>query len=200
MKKSVKVKIYATLFVIAFFVLSFFSHYQTISKYDIVSGMSIDVKNGVYTIVCEVYVPSSAEDFGGKAEYVKGRGFTIKDALYNANLKSTNRLYLDSVQLYVVSRSAYEKNEVENYFKTDFVNNRATAVLCEKDASEIICSEEQSQSRAKSLSLSQKIKSFCNEQSLDRPNVIKFLKTGGEVFIDRDGLLQKGGKYEIKNG
>ncbi len=194
MRKSIKTKIYITFLIIAFFVLSFFSRYQTISKYDVVSGMAIDVKNNVYTIVCEVSMPSSDNDFGSKVEYVKGTGFTIKTALDNVNLKSTNRLYLDSVQLYVISRSAFEKSDLENYFKSDFVNYRAAAVLCEGEASRVLYAEKESTTRAKSLSLSQKIKSFSNEQNLGRPNVINLLKTGGEVFINRDGLLQKGGE------
>lgn len=193
MKKSLKIKLYVTILIIAFFVLSFFSRYQTISKYDVVSGMSIDIKNDVYTVVCEVLMPSSDNDFASKSEYVKGTGFTIESAIYNADLKSTNRLYLDSVQLYLVSRDAYSKTEVKNYFKTDSVNYRAVAVQCDGEAYRVLYNESDSTSRAKSLSLSQKIKSFCNEQKLSRPNVVRFIKSGGEIYINRDRLLQKGG-------
>ncbi len=194
MKKSIKPKLYTALFIVTFFVLSFFSHYQTISKYDIVSGVAIDLKNDVYTIVCEVYLPSSDNDFGSKAEYVKGTGFTVEEAFYNANLKSTNRLYMDSVQMYVISDSAFVKNDVKEYFKSEFVNYRAVAVLCEDEAAKILYSEKESSSRAKSLSLSQKIKSFCSEQHLGRPNVISLFKKGGKIYINRDGLIQKGGR------
>ncbi len=192
MKKSIKTKIYVTVLILLFFSLSFFGRYQTVSKYDIVSGMSIDLKNDVYTIVCEVSMPSSNNDFGSKAEYVKGTGFTVEGALDNANLKSTNRLYFDSVQLYVISSTAFEKNNVKNYLKSDFVNYRAVAVLSEADASDVLYSEKDSTSRAKSLSLSQKLKSFCNEQKLSKPNVISLLKSSGEVYINRDKLIQKG--------
>ncbi len=188
-----KIKIYVTVLIIAFFVLSFFGNYQTISKYDIVSGLSIDEKNGVYTVVCEISMPSSNNDFGSKAEYVKGTGFTIESAIDNANLKSTNRLYLDSVQLYVISRRAFDKKDVKNYLKSDYTNYRAVAILCDGDASKVIYSEKESTSRAKSLSLSQKIKSFCSEQKLNKPNVITLIKNGGNVHINRDGLVQIGG-------
>lgn len=193
MKNSIKTKIYVTFLILSFFVLSFFGRYHTVSKYDIVSGMSIDVKNGVYTVVCEVSMPSSTNDFGSKAEYVKGTGFTVENALDNANLKSTNRLYLESVQLYIISRSAFEKNDIKNYLKSDYVNYRAVAVLSEGDASDVLYSEKDSASRARSLSLSQKLKSFCDEQKLSKPNVTALLKSGGEIYINRDGLMQKGG-------
>ncbi len=193
MKNSIKTKFFVTFLILTFFALSFFSRYQTVSKYDIVSGMSIDEKNGVYTIVCEVSMPSSNNDFGSKVEYVKGTGFTVESALDNANLKSTNRLYFDSVQLYVISHTAFEKNDIKNYFKSDYINYRAVAVLSEGDASNVLYSEKDSTSRAKSLSLSQKLKSFCNEQKLSRPSVITLLKSGGEIYINRDGLMQKGG-------
>ena len=188
-----KLKIYTSILVVTFFALSFFSRYQTISKYDIVSGVSIDVKNSVYTVVCEVSMPSSDNDFGSKAEYVKGIGFTFKSALDNANLKSTNRLYFDSVQLYVVSFEAFSDTQIQNCLKSEFVNFRAVAVLSESDAANVLYSEKESESRAKSLSLSQKLKSFCNEQKLSSPNVISLLKDGGEIYINRDGLVQKGG-------
>lgn len=188
-----KTKIYVTVLIILFFVFSFFSRYHTVSKYDIVSGMSIDEKNGVYTVVCEVSVPSSSNDFGSKAEYVKGTGFTLESAIDNANLKSTNRLYLDSVQLYVISNSAFSNKDIKNYLKSENVNYRAVAVLSENDASDVIYSEKDSKSRAKSLSLSQKLRSFCNEQKLSKPNVITLLKSGGDIFLNRDGLIQKGG-------
>jgi len=194
MSKSLKTKLYIATLIVAFFVLSFFSRYQTISKNDIVSGTSIDIKNGVYTIVCEVSMPSSDNDFGSKAEYVKGTGFTLKEALYNADLKSTNRLYFESVQLYLVSRDAYSKKDVKEYFESEYVNYRAVAVACEGEASKVLYNEKDSSSRAKSLSLSQKIKSFCKEQRLNRPDVITFMRSGDEIFINRDGLLQKGGE------
>jgi hypothetical protein len=103
------------------------------------------------------------------------------------------RQHFESVQLYLVSRDAFSKKDVKEFFISEFVNYRAVAIGCEGEASKVLYNESDSQSRAKSLSLSQKIKKFCNDQHLNRPGVITFIKTGGEVFINRDGLMQKGG-------
>ncbi len=187
MKKGIRI----TILVVAFIVLSSFCRFHTVSKYDIVSGISIDYKNGEYNVVCEISMPSSNNDFGSKATYVKGNGFTIAKALENTGLKSQNQLYLDSVQLYLISDKAFENDELKQYLKSENVNLRAVAVLCEGDAADVLYSEKESNERAKSLSLCEKLKSICREQKLPLPHVVTLLKTGGEIYINRDKLAQR---------
>ncbi len=185
-------KISVGIVLLLFIVLSSFIKYKDISKYDIVSGIAVDFEDDKWTAVCEVCLPSSTNDFGSRAEYVKGTGFTLADALYNAGLKSTNILYTESAQLYVIGENALQKSdELETFFMREDSNLRATVVTSQQNIEKILQKEKEGETRAKSLSLAEKIKAFCKQNGYDMPHVMNFLKDGGSVGISNDGLIER---------
>lgn len=188
-----KKRILFIVFAIVFIVFSSFVRYNDVSSYDIVSGISFDYDGDLWTVTCEICLPSSSNDFGSQAEYVKGTGFTLADALYNAGLQSSNILYIDSVQLYLVSDTVAQNREIYDYFGSKNANLRAVAVITEGEASKVLGSEKQSNDRAKSLSLADKLKAFCRDNGDPLPHVITLVKSGGSVRINKDGLPERRG-------
>ena len=185
-------KISAVFVLLLFIVFSSFIKYKDISKYDIVSGIALDFDGKKWTVLCEVCLPSSTNDFGSSAEYVKGSDFTLENALYNAGLKSNNVLYIESAQLYIIGEKALQKSdELENFFMRKDSNLRAIVVTSHKNVEEILQQEKEGETRAKSLSLAEKLKSFCKENNYDMPHVMNFLKDGGSVRISNDGLIER---------
>lgn len=185
-------KVGIAVLLLLFIIFSSLIRYNDVSKFDIVSGIAIDFDGERWSTVCEVCLPSSTNDFGSRAEYVKGTGFTLADALYNAGLKSTNILFTESSQLYVIGDKALQKSEeLERFFTNSEANLRAVAVISKKSAEQILQTEKEANSRAKSLSLAEKLKSFCKENGYDMPYVMNFIKNGGSICISEDGLAER---------
>lgn len=188
MIKKYSSRIFIVLLIITFIVFSALVHYKDISRYNIVSGISFDFDGEHFFATCEICLASTTDDFGSKAEYVKGSGFTPSEALYNAGLQSTGTLYTDSVQLYLISKQAAATTEITDFLMSDISNLRAVAVMTEGSASEILNSEKESGTRAKSLSLAEKLKGICRDNGMDIPHVVSYVKTGGEIYVSADGL------------
>jgi len=187
-----KKKIAIIVFILLFVVFSSFISFTDISRYNIVSGIAIDFDGNRWSTVCEVCLPSSSNDFGSRAEYVKGTGFTLADALYNAGLKSSDILYTESAQLYVINESCMQKSEqLYQFFSGNDVNLRAVATLSEQSAEKVLHDEKDSGSRAQSLALADKLGTFCKENGYDMPYVMNFLKNGGSIVISKDGLPER---------
>ncbi len=191
MKTKVKNTVITITFFVLFIVFAALCKYHNITRYDIVSGISVDFSGDKWSVICEICKPSSNDDFGSKTEYVKGTGFTLAKALNNANLHSTSSLYLSSVQLYLIGEGAAEKTELFDYFKSQKSNIRATVAVCEKNAGKILRSESDSNARAKSFSLSHKLYKFCDDNKLKPPTVVNFLKNKDEVYINSDALPER---------
>ena len=187
-----KKKIVIVIFILLFIVFSSFINFTDISKYDIVSGIAIDYDGYRWSVVCEVCLPSSSNDFGSSAEYVKGIGFTLSDALYNAGLKSSDILYTESAQLYVINENCMQQGEqLSHFFVGDNANLRAVAIISKQKAEKVLHDEKDSGSRAKSMTLADKLGAFCKENGYDMPHVMNFLKNGGSVIISKDGLPER---------
>lgn len=189
--KSIAKKVLIIAFVIVFFVFCSFINYRDISSYDIVSGIAIDYENDMWTVTCEICLPSSSNDFASKAEYVKGSDFTIEKALYQAGLDSTNILYTDSVQLYLISEQAARMPQLNEYLLSSECNLRAVAVTTKGRAADILTKEKESNQRAKSLALADKLKSLGKELNCAKPHVMTFVKGKTDIVIFEDGKANK---------
>ena len=184
-----KYSLYTIIGVILVVVSALFTSPQDVSKYDLVSGLAIDYSKNAFTVTAEICT-ASTDDFLSKTEYVKGTGFTVEEALYNAGLKNNNSMFVDSVQLYLISETASKKQAVADFLASDSANVRAVCVTTKSKASKVLKSENDSNSRAKSLSLAYKLKKMVGESKHRVPNVISFLKNDNYVYINKDGLAQ----------
>lgn len=191
MKKSYRILL---IFVIIslFAILSSFIDYNDLSSYDIVSGISFDYDGENWTVVCEICLPSSNNDFGSSAEYVKAKGLTPKSALKKAGLKSPNLLYTDSVQLYLFNNNAFSNDELKEFFMSEGCNIRAVAICVDGNAADLLFDEKESNQRAKSLSLADKIKNMSKYWSIPMPTVSNYLKNKNQIFINKQNELERG--------
>ena len=190
---KIKNVVICAFFVVTFVVLTLFTSPKDISKYDLVSGIAIDYDQNIYTVTVEICT-ASTDDFLSKTNYVKGKGFTVDEALYKASLKNNNLMFLDSAQLYLIGEKAAKNKALADFLVSDSANVRATCVVTKGAASKVLKSESDSNSRAKSLSLSHKLKEMVNDQNGSVPNVISFLKNDNFVFINKDGLVKTTGE------
>ena len=92
----------------------------------------------------------------------------------------------------MIGDQALQKSEeFERFFTNSEANLRAVAVISKKSAEQILQTEKEANSRAKSLSLAEKLKSFCKENGYDMPYVMNFIKNGGSIYISADGLAER---------
>lgn len=186
---KIKTGILSVVLLVTFVICLSLCQSHDISKYDIVSGLALDFDGQSYTLTAEICT-ADADGFISKTEYVKGKGFTVEKALNNLSLRTNNILFTDSVQLYVISQNIIQNESVVNYLKSEFVNLRAVAITCQGNASDVLKSETDSNTRAKSLSLSHKLKTICAQNNKQYPNIIELLKNKSAVFINRDNLAE----------
>ncbi len=186
---KIKYIIYTLLAAITIVVCACLTSPQDVSKHDLVSGLAIDYSKNVFIVTAEICT-ASTDDFLSKTDYVKGTGFTVEEALYNAELKNNNLMFLNSVQLYLISESASKKQAVADFLASDSANVRAVCVTTKSKASKVLKNEKDSNTRAKSLSLAYKIKQTVGNSKHRVPNVISFLKNDNYVYINKDGLAQ----------
>ena len=191
--KAVGKSVIAIALVAVFAILCSFIKYHDISSYDMVSGIAIDYENNVWTVTCEICLPSSSDDFASKAEYVKSKSFTLEKALNQAGLESSNMLYTESVQLYLINEEASKQPQLIEFLLSSKCNLRAVAVLVKGKATDVIASEKESNQRAKSLSLADKIKNLSKDFDCDDPHVMTFVKGKTGIVISEEGVLKKRG-------
>lgn len=160
-----------------------FGKYSEISRYDIVSGIAIDLDEDKWIVTCEICVPSSDNDFASSVTYVTGEGYTLDNAFDDAALKSANDLFTDSAQLYLISNTAKDNNCLREYLKGDTVNLRAVAVWTDGIASEVFKTDDSENSRAKSVAIANKIKSYCKDNNEQTPKIIEIIKNTDNVFV-----------------
>lgn len=185
--KYIKVVLPAAILLLIVFVCM--GSYSEISDYDIVSGMAIDRTDSGWSVVCEICVPSSDNDFGSSGSYISGSGESIAKALDNAGAKSSNVLYTGCNQLIVIGARAAGEKELYDYLKTDNVNLRAVTVIASGSAQEVLESDaevENANVRADSLSVAKKIRRFCSENSKPLPRVSEYLRTGTAVKVSKN--------------
>ena len=166
-------------------VFASFGDYSEISRYDIVSGIAIDLEKDKWIVTCEICVPSSDNDFASTVTYVTGEGYTLENAFEDASLKSSNDLFTDSTQLYLISKAAQQNNCLFEYLKSDAVNMRAVAVWTDGDAKDVFESDDSENSRAKSLSIANKIKEYCKQNGERAPKITELLKHSDNVFVSK---------------
>lgn len=187
--------IFAASAILSILIFACFVDYSEISDYDLVSGIAIDLENGKWSVTCEICVPSTDNDFASTVTYVKGEGYTIKNAFEDAALKSTNKLYTDSTVLYLISGFARDDNDLICYLKSDDVNLRAVSLFTQGKASDIFKSEDSENERAKSISISKKIKSFCDDIGERTPKITELLKNTDSVVMSLNKTPERR-KYE----
>ena len=177
-------------------ILCFFIRIPESTAYDIVSGVAIDNDGNNWFVTCEICLPSKDEAFGTKSVYVKGKGYTLKDAFYDASLSAANTLYTDSVRIYVISDALKNNSEVYNYFFREPVNMRSIAIYCNGKASDILNSEATETDRTKSISIVKKIEAFCFENKTPVPEISEYLKNSASVTLGTRANPERSGVNE----
>lgn len=161
--------------------------FSEISDYDVVSGTSIDLEDGVWLVTCEICTPSADNDFGSGSIYVKGRGDTLQSAFEDAGRKSANVLYMGCNQLYIIGQSVKGNEQLREYFLKDDINLRAVTVYSDKKAADTFESgKDDENTRARSLAMAKKVSRFCSENSLPSPRVTEYLKGNTAVTVSKD--------------
>ena len=161
--------------------------YKEVSDYDIVSGIAIDFDNENWLVCCEICVPSADNDFGSGSIYVNGKGDTIDNAFEDAQKRSSNILYTDCNQLYIIGENAKGKQQLRDYFMQDNINLRAVTVYAVGMAEDMLSkNRDDENSRARSLTMAKKLSRYCSDNHLPSPRVTEYLKGSTAITVSPD--------------
>lgn len=177
----------SVLLLILILVLCFFVPTREFSEYDIVSGVAIDIQNEKWLVTCEICMPSKEDDFGSKSVYVKGEGYTLDEAFYNASLACANTMYTDSVRIYIISDAAKDRSDIAEWFASNPVNMRAVTVYTSAVAHSLLNVDDTENNRTKSIAIDKKIQNYCFEIKKPVPEVKEFLKNSLSVKLSASG-------------
>ncbi len=176
---------------LAFVIFCSFVDFTEISDYDIITGIAIDRENDEWIVTCEMISPSTNNDFGSSAIYIKGKGYTLYNALEDTSLKSPSTMYTDSVQLYLISNNVFSDNCVRQYFLDTNVNLRAFVLSVDGKAFDVLNSEENDSKRAKCISIADKVRNYCEAENSTFPDITDYLKGGTGIVLNNENTPQR---------
>lgn len=164
----------------------FLGSVDEISEIDAVTAVYVDYKDEKINVLCEILTPTKETSIQNESKFVKGIGFTLSEAFADAAQKSDKKLYTDTIQIYVVSKTAYYSNAVREYFVFENCNMRAAIVCTEKEA----LSFAQDGKRKGNVYL-KKIQDYCYVNKTPVPEITEYLKNESPVLLNEYGSPER---------
>jgi germination protein, Ger(x)C family len=111
-------------------------NYQELSKYAIVTGMVIDIKDDEYIVSVLVSNTEKLNDSKSEISILTGKGTTVFSALNDANLKSPKELYINHLSVVLVSENLARNgiSDVLDYLLRNKQEHQNFYILIVKDS------------------------------------------------------------------